>query len=200
MLSTLLLYPTCPECGGNLPFVSRHYAMRERPNARFSRRSRWRSTEIRVIRCPSCDAVFSVQERGLGVVLMVLAAVCVVGYLGWGGSTRPGIGFLYFFGGSALALFVAWLVSHRMTVLTRWLDPDEASRAEPEVADVFAQLEARDAQLEREQKKEPETLVAAEAAWAAEEARTVTCPRCGTSNAPDFEKCWSCEAVLDVQT
>jgi len=156
MLSTLLLYPTCPECEGNLPFVSRHYVLRSRWDFGFSRRRR-DYPELTAIECPSCGAYFSVQERGFGILLAILVAICVVGYLIWGEDTQPGVGFLYFAGASALVLFAVWLGTHRMTVLTPSNRPGEPSEDAPPVADVYAQLEARDAQLKRseEEQREP---------------------------------------------
>jgi hypothetical protein len=199
MLSTLLLYPTCPECGGNLPFVSRRFALNEGANESnfFSRRNRY--VQIHSIVCPGCNAFFSVQQRGLGLVLVGVAAVCGVAYLGGNGRAEMGVGVQWLFGGSVMALVIAWLISHRMTVLTLCSRAGEAPKDDPQVADVFTQLQARDAQLEQQQEGDRQTLETAEAAWVTEEARPVTCPRCGAGNAPDFEKCWSCDAALTAQ-
>jgi hypothetical protein len=147
MLSTLLLYPPCPECGGNLPFVSRRIAL----NARAEQRSLWRSRrdypEMDSIECSSCGAGFHVEEKWLAPLAITAAVIGAVGYLIWGGNQKPGVGFGYFFGGSILALIVARLIGNRLTALTRRAQPGDLEKENPAIADVFARLEARDAAL-----------------------------------------------------
>jgi ribosomal protein L40E len=92
-----------------------------------------------------------------------------------------------------LALIIAALICHRMTVLTPTPRPGKSIPDAPEVRDVYASFEARDARLEQQSGVERESREAAERA---EESRTFICRSCGEQNSPDAERCWNCDAEI----